>query len=65
MDFIPVIVRIFLRYVSGALVAYGVLPAEVGAEMAMDQELALVLGTALGALVEGAYAWVKARGGRT
>ena len=65
MDLIPVLARIVLRYLAGALVAYGLIPAEVGAEMAMDQELALVLGTALGALVEGAYAWVKARGGKT
>ena len=65
MDLIPVIARILLRYLSGALVAYGVIPHEVGAEVAMDPDLALVIGTALGAAVEAAYAVAKAKGGKT
>jgi preprotein translocase subunit Sec61beta len=65
MDLIPVIARIALRYLSGALVAYGVIPHEAGAELAMDPDLALVVGAALGAVVEAFYAAVKARGGKT
>lgn len=65
MDLIPVIARIVLRYLSGALVAYGVIPQEVGAEMAMDPDLALVFGTVLGAATESAYAWAKSKGGAT
>jgi len=65
MDLIPVIARILLRYVSGALVAYGVIPAEIGAEAAMDQELALILGAAIGAATEAVYALVRSKGGST
>ena len=65
MDLIPVIARIILRYASGALVAYGLIPQEVGAEIAMDPDVALVLGTAIGAATEGAYAWAKSKGGAT
>ena len=65
MDLIPVISRIALRYVSGALVAYGLIPAETGAQLAVDQEVALVIGAALGAATEAVYAWVKTRGGKT
>jgi hypothetical protein len=65
MELIPVIARIILRYLSGALVAYGVIPHEVGADLAMDPEIALVLGSVLGALVEGAYALAKCKGGAT
>lgn len=65
MDLIPVVSRIILRYLSGALVAYGMIPVEAGAALAVDQELALVLGAAIGAATEGVYAWVKSRGGNT
>mgnify|MGYP003459522747 CR=1 FL=1 len=56
MDLIPVIARIIARYASGALVAYGVIPHEAGAELAMDPDLALMIGAGLGALTEGFYA---------
>lgn len=62
---IPVIARIFLRYASGALVAYGVIPHEVGAELAMDQEVALILGGVIGAATEGFYAFAKRKGWTT
>lgn len=65
MDLIPVIVRIVLRYASGALVAYGVIPQEAGAELAVDPDIALIVGAALGAVVEGFYAVAKMRGGKT
>lgn len=57
-----VIARIVLRYLSGALVAYGVIPHEVGAEVAMDPDLALILGSAIGAVTEGFYALAVKRG---
>lgn len=60
-----VLSRIIARYLSGALVAYGVLPAEVGANMAVDPDVALVLGTIIGAATEGVYAFAKARGWTT
>jgi len=65
MDLIPVLARILLRYVSGAMVAYGLIPQEVGAEAAMDPDLALVVGTALGAAVEVFYTVAKKKGGAT
>lgn len=60
-----VLSRIIARYLSGALVAYGVLPAEVGADMAVDPDVALVLGAIIGAATEGIYAFAKARGWAT
>lgn len=62
MELIPVIARIVLRYASGALVAYGFIPQEVGAELAIDQEVALILGAALGAATEGFYALARKKG---
>ena len=41
---VAVLSRIIARYLSGALVAYGVLPPEVGAELALDPDVALVRG---------------------
>ena len=62
---IPVIARIVLRYLSGALVAYGLIPQEVGAEIAMDPDLALAVGAAIGVVTEGAYAFAKRKGWAT
>ena len=59
---IPVIVRILARYLSGALVSYGFIPHEVGADLAVDPDVALVLGAIIGAATEGVYAFAKARG---
>lgn len=61
----PVLARIILRYLSGALVAYGIIPHEVGAELAMDPDLALIVGAAVGAITEAAYAITKRKGGAT
>ncbi len=61
-DLIPVLARILLRYVSGALVAYGLIPHEVGADLAMDQDVALVVGAVLGAAAEGFYAIARRKG---
>ena len=62
MDLIPVLTRIFLRYASGALVAYGVIPHEVGAELAMDPEIALIVGTGIGIATEAFYALARRQG---
>ncbi len=62
---IPVIVRILARYLSGALVSYGVIPHEVGADLAVDPDVALVLGAIIGAATEGIYAFAKRRGWTT
>lgn len=57
-----VILRIAMRYLSGALVSYGLIPAEVGADLAVDPDVALVLGAIIGAVTEAAYAWAKRKG---
>jgi hypothetical protein len=59
---VAVFARIFARYASGALVSYGVVSPEMGAEMAMDPDVALVLGAIIGAATEAVYAWAKKKG---
>jgi len=59
MDFGP-IARIILRYGIGYFAGSG-----VGDALAMDPDAVLALSLALGACVEGAYAWAKKRGGKT
>ena len=61
----PVIVRILARYLAGALVSYGVIPHEVGADLAVDPDVALAIGFALTAFTEGAYALAKRLGWAT
>ena len=61
----PVFVRIIARYLSGALVSYGVIPHEVGADLAVDPDVALVLGAIIGAATEGVYAFARKRGWTT
>ena len=52
--------RIVLRYLSGALVSYGVLSQ--GTDLSLDPDLVLALGVTLGAVAEAAYAIAKKRG---
>ena len=59
------IARIILRYVAAALVTYGLVPLEVGAQIAVDPDLIAVLGLALGAMVEVGYALARKRGWAT
>ena len=54
------IARIFLRYLSGALVSYGMLAN--GTDLSLDPDLVLVLGVALGGIAEAAYAIAKRKG---
>lgn len=60
-----VIARIILRYISGALVAYGVIDPGLADRIAIDPDLAILLGGAIAAATEAAYAWVKVKGGET
>ena len=64
MNFGPA-ARIFLRYIAAALVSYGILPIDVGAQVAVDPDLIAMTGAALGAAVEGVYALAKRRGWAT
>ena len=62
---VAVLSRLVARYLAGALVAYGMIPHEVGAELAMDPDFALILGAAIGAVTEAAYAFARKRGWTT
>ena len=64
-DIAPVLVRIALRYGSAALIAFGIMSPEAADTVALDPDIALVLGLLIGAAVEGWYAWVRRHGGAT
>lgn len=59
MDFAP-IARIALRYLVGYLIG-----AEAGEAMALDPDVVTAVALGIGFMVEAAYAWAKARGGKT
>lgn len=59
------IARIILRYVAGALVAYGVISEDIGAQIAADPDLLLVVGAGLGLAVEVAYMIARRVGAAT
>lgn len=61
----PVIARIVLRYLSGLLIGYGLLPKEVGEMIGVDPDLTLLLGVFIGAVVEWLYAIAKRKGWMT
>jgi tetrahydromethanopterin S-methyltransferase subunit E len=65
----PVIVRIVLRYLAGALVAWGLVSPETGGVIVADPDLQALLLTAVGALIaaltEWAYAAARRGGGPT
>lgn len=65
----PVIVRILLRYFSGALVAWGVVTPEIGATLLADADLQAILlvvvGGAIGFATEYAYSRARSTGGPT
>lgn len=64
-----VLVRIFLRWLAGILVAKGVFDSEAGNMLATDPEVAraleIGLGLAIGALAEGWYMLARRCGWRT
>ena len=57
--------RIILRYLAAALVTYGLVPVDVGAQIAMDPDLIAMLGLTLAASVELIYNLAKRRGWAT
>jgi hypothetical protein len=57
--------RIILRYLAAALVTYGIVPVDVGAQIAMDPDLIALLGLTLAALVELIYTLAKRCGWAT
>lgn len=54
-----VIARIALRYLAAALVTAGYLDADLGNQIGADPDLIMLIGLALGAGVEMAYAVAK------
>lgn len=62
----PLIIgRILARYLSGALVAYGLIPHEIGQELAMDPDVAIAIGAALSIVTEAVYAFARKKGWAT
>ena len=63
---IPVLVRIGLRYIAGALVLKGFIPEELGNQVAVDADvinaLEVATGVAFGAVAEGWY-WLARKFG--
>jgi hypothetical protein len=59
------IARILLRYVAAALVTYGLIPQEVGAQIAVDPDLLTLAGVALGSIVEVGYVLARRLGWAT
>lgn len=63
------LVRIGLRYLSGALVTWGLVTPETGASIIADTELQaallIVVGAAIAAVTEWAYARARKTGGPT
>lgn len=60
-----VIARIILRYLAGALLAYGLIDPGLADRIAIDPDLAELLGLAIGVVTEAGYAFAKSRGGTT
>lgn len=60
-----VIARIALRYLAAALVTAGYLDADLGNQIGADPDLIMLVGLALGAGVEMAYAAAKRLGWAT
>lgn len=64
MTYLP-IARIVLRYIIGALLAYGWISADAADMLAVDPDIAILIAGLLSAVVEGGYALAKRRGGAT
>ena len=60
-----VFARIIARYIAGALIAYGFVDAETGQQLAMDPDIAFLVGSALGVLTELVYYVAKRVGWAT
>lgn len=57
-----VIARIIARYVSGALVSYGLLSPDAADLIFMDPDVLIAIGAGLGILTEAVYAVGRKRG---
>jgi hypothetical protein len=57
--------RIILRYGVGAMVAYGLIEADLGNQIAVDPDLIAMVGLGIGAMVEGGYVLAKRKGWAT
>ncbi len=64
MTYAP-IARIVLRYAVGAAVMYGLIGAETGEYLVVDPDLTMIVGAAIGGIVEVAYAYAKKKGWAT
>lgn len=64
MTYAP-IARILLRYIIGAVAAYGWISADTANALAVDPDLVLIVAGVLSAVVEGAYGYAKRTGGTT
>ena len=60
-----VLTRIIMRYLSGALVAYGVVTQDVGAELLLDPDLAILVGGIVGGATELVYGIARKNGWTT
>lgn len=60
-----VYIRIALRYIAGYLVFRGLIPQELADAVLNDPEVVVLIGLAIGFLVEGAYALARKFGWRT
>lgn len=60
-----VVARIVLRYLSGALMAAGVLDVGMADLISTDPDLVLLVGAGIGILTEGVYAVAKKQGWTT
>lgn len=59
---IHAISRIIARYISGALVAYGILNHSEAEYLAVHPDVILLIGAAIGAATEAVYVMAKKRG---
>ncbi len=62
---VAIVSRIVARYLAGALVAYGLIPHDLGQELAMDPDVAIAIGAALTIVTEALYAFAKRKGWAT
>lgn len=57
--------RIALRYIAAALVTYGLVPHDVGSQIAVDPDLISLAGAVIGFATEALYAIAKRKGWAT
>ena len=60
--FLPQLARVIARYLSGALISVGFIAPELGAQLSRDPEVIGLIGLALGAGTETAWALAVRKG---